>query len=146
MTLKTFGAWTAVLLLVNTAYIAATASPTVFYMSNVLAHVALGVAAWIAALALLFRDPAFRRSRPAQVAVAALTIAVLLAAEIFRRGNLVEHRWVLTAHIATAALAVAALLPYAWKLAAGGGRRRTFGVAYQAGAALLVIVPVAATM
>ena len=38
--------WTAVLfvvLLVNTAYITAFASPTVFYMTNVLAHLVLGL-------------------------------------------------------------------------------------------------------
>ena len=33
-----------VLLLINTAYIAAFASPTVFYMGNVVLHLALGVA------------------------------------------------------------------------------------------------------
>ena len=41
-----FAKWTAalfVLLLVNTAYIAAFASPTIFYMANVLLHLVLGV-------------------------------------------------------------------------------------------------------
>ena len=37
MTLKTFCGYAAAILLANTAYIAAAASPTVFYMGNVLA-------------------------------------------------------------------------------------------------------------
>ena len=56
MTLKTFCAYAAVMLLANTAYIAAAASPTVFYMGNVLAHVVLGAVVWVAALGLLARD------------------------------------------------------------------------------------------
>ena len=62
MTLKTFCGYAAALLLANTAYIAAAASPTVFYMGNVLAHVVLGAAVWIAALSLLARDRELRRS------------------------------------------------------------------------------------
>jgi hypothetical protein len=64
VTLRTFGACAAVLLLANTAYIAAAASPTVFYMGNVLAHVVVGATVWIAALALIVRDRAFRGSWP----------------------------------------------------------------------------------
>ena len=37
-----------VLLLINTGYISAFASPTVFYMTNVLAHLVLGVALAVA--------------------------------------------------------------------------------------------------
>src|SRR5687767_11542511 len=56
VTLKTFCASAAALLLANTAYLAAAASPTVFYMGNVLAHVVLGAVLWIAALILLARN------------------------------------------------------------------------------------------
>ena len=51
-----------VLLLINTGYISAFASPTVFYMTNVLAHLVLGVALAVAFAVLLKRDPALRRS------------------------------------------------------------------------------------
>ena len=64
-----------------------------------------------------------------------------------RRGNLLEVRWVLIAHIAAGVVATAALLPLAWRLATrttGGARR--FGVAYQVAAGLLVVVPAAAVM
>ena len=36
--------WLALVFLANTAYVAIAASPTVFYMLNVLAHLLLGVA------------------------------------------------------------------------------------------------------
>lgn len=135
------------LLLANTAYIAAAASPTVFYMGNVLVHVVLGVVVWVATLGLMAWDRDFRRSWSARVAVAALTIAVGFAAELARRGNLLELRWVLVAHVAAAALAVAALVPLAWRLASrGSGRARRFGAAYQAATALLLVLPPAAAM
>jgi hypothetical protein len=50
-----------VLLLVNTSYIAAFASPTIFYMDNVVLHLALGVV-----LAILLLWP-IRSPRPALV-------------------------------------------------------------------------------
>ncbi len=61
MTLKTLCAYAAAILLANTAYIAAAASPTVFYMGNVLAHVVLGAVVWVAALGLLATDRELRR-------------------------------------------------------------------------------------
>jgi tetratricopeptide (TPR) repeat protein len=147
VTLKTFCGYATALLLANTAYIAAAASPTVFYMANVLAHVVVGTAVWIAALTLVSRDRAFRDNWLVRIAVAALTIAVVFAAEIVRRGNLLELRWVLIAHIATAAVAVAAFLPFAWQLARRGSRSgRRFGTAFQAGTALLVLMPAGAAM
>src|SRR6266404_2297991 len=53
--------WTAVLflvLLINTAYIAAFNSPTIFYMGNVLLHLVLGVVLTVALLFLLRQFPA----------------------------------------------------------------------------------------
>ncbi len=90
MTLKTFCAYAAAILLANTAYIAAAASPTVFYMSNVLAHVVLGAVLWVAALGLLARDGELRRLRSVQLAFVALTVAAAFAVELVRRGNLLE--------------------------------------------------------
>jgi hypothetical protein len=52
--------WTAVLfivLLVNTAYIASFASPTVFYMGNVFIHLVLGVVLTVAMFYLLRSFP-----------------------------------------------------------------------------------------
>ena len=56
--------WTAiafVVLLVNTAYIAAFASPTIFYMSNVLLHFVLGLGLSVAFVVLLMKRPDLRR-------------------------------------------------------------------------------------
>ena len=57
--------WTAILfivLLVNTAYIASFASPTVFYMGNVLLHLVLGVVLTVALFFLLRVIPFYRRA------------------------------------------------------------------------------------
>jgi tetratricopeptide (TPR) repeat protein len=145
VTLKTFCGYAAAVLLANTAYIAAAASPTVFYMGNVLAHVVLGAGVWIAALILLVRDRGLRRMRLVQLAFIALTVAAAFAAELVRRGNLLEVRWVLITHIVAGAIATAALLPLAWRLATrGAGAARRFGLAYQSVAALLVVAPISA--
>ena len=147
MTLKTFFGYAAAILLANTVYISAAASPTVFYMGNVLAHVALGAAVWIAALYLLVRNRELRRTRSVQLAFVALTVAAAFAVELVRRGNLLEVRWVLISHVVAGAIATAALLPLAWRLARrGAGGTRRFGIAYQFAAVLLAVVPAAAVM
>ena len=61
-----------VVLLLNTAYVWAFASPTIFYVTNVLLHLALGLAVSIGGAVLLAREPSMRRSLgPAAVAMAA---------------------------------------------------------------------------
>lgn len=144
--LRTAGGWAAVILLANTAYIAASAAPTVFYMGNVLMHVVLGIVVAAVGLALLLKDLEFRHSRPVQLSMTALVIALGFAAELVRRGNLLEVRWVLLAHIAAGGIAVLLLLPLVRQLAARGGGARRFALAYQSAVALLVVVPAAAAM
>ena len=92
-----------VLLLVNTAYIAAFASPTIFYMGNVVLHLALGLALAIVLLWFIRRMP---------LAGSLFLIAALAGVFLAVRGNTTPHRWVLEAHIAVAALALLAFLPY----------------------------------
>ena len=70
------GYWIAVLLLVlllNTSYVAAFASPTVFYMTNVLGHVVLGGVLAIALLFILRRTGLLSGAR---IAVVLLLIAL----------------------------------------------------------------------
>ena len=102
--------WTAalfVLLLVNTAYIAAFASPTIFYMGNVLAHLVLGVVLAVAFGVLLARRPDLR---PGIVPAAVLFLIALLAGLwLSVAGNVLAHRPVLWAHVAAAGLGVIAL-------------------------------------
>ena len=88
-------------LLINTAYIAAIASPTIFYMGNVVLHLALGVALAILLLWFIRRMP---------VAGSLFLIAALAGVYLAVRGNTTPHRWVLQAHIAVAALALLALV------------------------------------
>ncbi|MGI8992230.1 MAG: tetratricopeptide repeat protein [Bryobacteraceae bacterium] len=88
-----------IVLLVNTAYVAAFASPTVFYMGNVALHLLLGIALTIAAAFLI------RRNRALGAFVVSGVIGIVLA--IAR--NTRDHHWVLWLHILLAFLAVAML-------------------------------------
>ena len=66
-----------IVLIVNSAYIAAFASPTIFYMGNVMVHLVLGTALAVAFVWLLFRDAVMRREL---LIAAALFFFALLAA------------------------------------------------------------------
>jgi Flp pilus assembly protein TadD len=100
-------------LLVNTAYIAAFASPTIFYMGNVLLHLGLGVALSIAVVWAIAKDVDLRRG--VAMALPLLALAVLAAAYLVIAGNLREHQWALLAHVIAGGLGVIALTPYGWK-------------------------------
>jgi Flp pilus assembly protein TadD len=148
-----------VALLVNTAYVSAFASPTIFYMANVLAHLGLGLLASAAGLALLAQgllaqglpaqglpaqDGPARRNRFVAIAAIALTVALALGVYLAIWGNVSDHRPVLVAHIVAAAVAVVALLPYACHLAARSrGGERAFGYAFPCAAACVLVVPLA---
>ncbi len=117
------------LLLVNTAYIAAFAEPTVFYMGNVLLHVVLGVAVF--ALFLMV-------ARSFGFAAIAFSIAAALGIALAITGATRQFHSVLVAHVAAAAVGLAALIPYA--LRSGPAFRN----GYAAALALLVFVPLGA--
>ncbi len=121
-----------VLLLINTAYIAAFASPTIFYMGNVVLHLALGVALGIMLLWFIRRMP---------LAGSLFLIAALAGVYLAVRGNTAPHRWVLQAHIVVAALALLALVPYVVRHTGAGFRN-----AYAACLALLVVFPAATAL
>src|SRR5277367_3669780 len=91
--------WTAaafLVLLLNTAYIAAFASPTVFYMGNVLIHLVLGVVLSVAVVFLIAKNADLRQS--ISTALVFFLIAFLSAIYLVVAGNVLEHRWVLWAH------------------------------------------------
>src|ERR1019366_850300 len=83
-------------LIINGAYLAAFAEPSIFYMGNVLLHLGLG-----------------------------LGLMVLPALYLVVRGNTLDHRWALWSHILLAVIAVAligvrilrAFRPPTWKVA-----------------------------
>ena len=128
-------------LLVNTAYIAAFADPTIFYMGNVLLHFLLGLALAVAVGLLLRRrkDLARELAVPAALGTLALVSGVWLAVA----GNTMQNRWLLWAHVIAAGLGVAALLPWVWRKATEGGEQRRFGRVFLASVLLLVALPAA---
>jgi hypothetical protein len=140
--------WTAiffVVLLVNTAYVASLPSATIFYMTNVLAHLGLGLALAIAAAVLLARSANFRRDMSLSAPVFLLSVGFALYLVV--RGNITEHRWAFWAHIATAGLGVLLLLPFLRRQAARlRGGWATFEHAVFAGVALLILVPASAIL
>jgi tetratricopeptide (TPR) repeat protein len=116
-------------LLVNAGYLAAFASPNVFYMSNVLLHVALG--AVLAVAALWF-------AKEAPMAVGSFLGSFLAGTYLTWKGSLIELRPVLWAHIAAGVLAAAFLIPWVWKKASPG-----FRTAFQAACILMIGLPLA---
>ena len=102
-------------LLANSSYLAATASPTLFYFGNVLGHVALGLALLVAALPLMTRvGRATRRTRD-RWKVAALMLGIGAATGIYLvlAGNDSTMHTVLLVHVGATvigAIAVAAAL------------------------------------
>src|SRR5437773_11930164 len=117
-------------LLVNTGYVAAFASPTIFYMANVLGHVALGIVVSILGFVTLARQ---RELRPA-LKVPAVLFAVALAVGLYLmvHGNLADDRSALRVHVAVGILAVAALAPSARRAFAVGGSARARSAAFAA--------------
>jgi len=117
--LKHWAAALLVLLLINSGYLAAFASPSIFYMMNVLAHVVLGVALAAVFVRLLVRESAFRRF--ARTATGLLFVSGAFGLALFHYGALREHQWLLWAHIVSGAAGVAALLVSVRRLARGAG-------------------------
>ncbi len=143
-------AWlAAVVLLVNTAYLAAFASPTVFYFANVVLHMALGVAVGIWILAARPWRRAVRALAPAprSLALAGTTLAAAGAIAgllIMVAGAAGRWRWLLPTHIWLSVVGAAAV---AAVYAAHGLRRGEPGrprilAAGAACAVLAIAVPV----
>jgi len=119
------------LLLLNTAYVWAFATPSIFYMGNVLLHVLLGLA--VAAAAVV----AFRgrwNSIPAPAA-GAFVIALGLGIYLTVAGATRDHRWALVGHIVAALAGVALLVPVFLRL--GPPARKAFA----ASVAVLLVLP-----
>ncbi len=131
-----------IVLLVNTAYIAAFASPTVFYMANVALHLGLGAALALAGITLLARHPDLRRAL--RFATPGFAVSLALGLYLAWAGNTTENRWVLWGHIASAALGLAGMTPFVWRSASREGWRQ-FRTAFQYSAMLLVLLPLGMT-
>jgi tetratricopeptide (TPR) repeat protein len=138
-TLKTAAGVGFVLLLLNTAYVWALASPTIFYMANVLAHLGLGFAVSVAGAALLAKECGLRRV----LGPAAMAMSVALGFGVFLAiaGNTSDYHWALRAHIAAGLVATIAVLPYLRRLVRRGGRERAFASAAAVAACLVPAMP-----
>ena len=108
------GAWRTaaiVVLLLNTAYLAASASPTIFYFANVVLHIGLGLV-----LAVVFTRRLFARRAPLPpallVCVLLLGAGALAGAVITVAGAYGGHRWLRPVHIALTLAGGAPLLVY----------------------------------
>jgi tetratricopeptide (TPR) repeat protein len=136
MQFRGLGKWVAagfLLLILNSAYIWAFASPTVFYMGNVLLHVLLGVAV-AAGAAVLLRG----RWREAPVeAAGAFLLAAALGLFLTFAGTTRDHNWALWGHVAAALVGLALLARFV--------RRRLPGMrtALYAALAALILAPLA---
>lgn len=107
----------------NTAYIAGFATPSIFYMVNVLVHVGLSLAL-AAYLGWRVMSPL-----PARVLFG---IAVAFGILLVALGSLREHRWVSWTHVAAGVMGIAALMTVRkWRFHAG------------AALALIALVPAA---
>ena len=93
--------WLLLLTVLNAAYTAALPSATIFYIANVLLHLALGAAA------VLWLGFAWRRS----LKVAPLVLAGICGVYLFFAGATTDHRWALLSHVALAVIGLAILLP-----------------------------------
>jgi tetratricopeptide (TPR) repeat protein len=120
-------------LLVNTAYVAAFAHPTIFYMGNVLLHLGAGILFTVAAIWTY----GFR-AKP--LAAGLLIVAAVLGLCLVRTGNTFAFRWVLWSHIIAGLAFVAAVLP--WGLGQAGTRAARHML--KSGVALLVLLPLGA--
>ena len=134
-----------VVLLVNTAYVWAFASPTIFYMTNVVVHLALGIAVSIAGAVVIAREPALRR--PLGLAAPAMAVALGFGIFLTIWGNVNDHRWALRAHIVAGLVAMVAVLPYALRQRAQGvqgtrsGGAQAFGYGASVAALLVLVFP-----
>jgi tetratricopeptide (TPR) repeat protein len=133
--LRRITAWMCLILLLNTAYLAAFAFPTVFYMANVLLHVVLGVA--FTALCLWLVRPSGWVS---WCGLAALLGTAALGLYLAVAGNTFDQRIILRWHIAAGALFVLLALIWSWRSV----RTTSWRAGLSAAAAALLVLPLGA--
>ena len=93
------------LLLLNTAYLWPLAEPTLFYMSNLVLHMGLGILLTFAALRYFLRNRAMLPPA-ARCGLLLFLLSAVPGFVIMKVGGLRPYRWILQLHIALALLAV----------------------------------------
>ena len=131
-----------VALLLNSAYLVASPSASLWYYTNVIAHPLLGVAIALAA-ALRFA----RRERVAGglavAGVGAVLVGLVLGLVVFVVGATRQYEPILYAHIATSAMGAGLLIVAAWRGTASG---ESWAWVVRAGLVAVVLAGVAAPM
>src|ERR1700682_2118481 len=121
----------ALLLVLNSAYIAAFAFPTIFYMGNVLLHVVLGIITAALFGWYIVKHREFYRANG--LGVALLAVATVLGVWLTYSGATTPNRWAVVTHVVFAGIGLAALLPYLFP--------SRFARALIAALAVLVLLP-----
>ncbi|MEO5742939.1 MAG: tetratricopeptide repeat protein [Vicinamibacterales bacterium] len=115
-------------LLINSAYLAASASPTLFYFSNIVLHIALGIALAIACLRPWGFSPRVAETFSSALARPVTWVLVAAAAisgiALTFLGATTPNMWLLHAHIVSAVAGSAMLLAcVVWPAARAAGAR-----------------------
>jgi tetratricopeptide (TPR) repeat protein len=132
------------LLLVNSSYLAAYASPTLFYFGNIALHILFGGAVSVAfAGYLIKRFQSF--SWPLRVSSILLLAGAAFGAYLAKVGTTRPYRWALYTHIALCAAGSLALLAVLLTRASRASMTRARTIIYVTVAALVFVFPFAAT-
>src|SRR5579863_4424246 len=137
-----FQRWIAILflvLLVNTAYVAAFSSATVFYMGNVLLHLVLGVVLSLAVIFTIHKRKDLIAGAPA--ALGFFLLALIFGVALAWKGNVYANLWLLWSHIVSAGLGALALIPYVWKKVNSSAGWMQFRKGFAAALVLLFALP-----
>src|SRR5580704_6111549 len=126
-------------LLVNTAYVAAFSSATVFYMTNVLFHLGLGVVLSLAVLFTIHKRKDLIAGAP--VALGFFLLALIFGLVLTWKGNVYANLWLLWSHIIAAGLGVLALIPFVVKKARETEGWLQFRKAFAVAVVLLFALP-----
>src|SRR5580698_10054559 len=98
------------LLVANSAYVAAFGDPTLFYVANALIHPALGIIATILLVAFAIRHREFFARPAGTLTVLVLAVMVAFGGYIMVVGMTRPHSMALYIHVAAAIISVALLL------------------------------------
>ena len=132
------------ILLVNSSYLAAYASPTLFYFGNIALHILFGGAVSVAfAGYLIKRFQSF--SWPLRVSSILLLAGAGLGAYLTKVGATRPYRWALYTHIALCAAGSLVLLAILLTRASRASMTRARRIIYVTVAALVFVFPFAAT-
>lgn len=127
------------ILLVNTAYVAAFSSATVFYMTNVLIHLVLGVVLSLAVLLTIKKRRDLVRGAP--VALVFFGLALIFGLVLTYAGNIYANRWLFWSHIVAGAMGVLALIPFVVKQVNAGEGWARFRKGFAVAVVLLFALP-----